>query len=59
VVKVESNTEASMELQLIKMERKVAAGARFFQTQAVYDADHFADYNPCACGDFYADTRGV
>ncbi|OGO20602.1 MAG: 5,10-methylenetetrahydrofolate reductase [Chloroflexi bacterium RBG_16_50_9] len=44
VVKVESNTEASMELQLIKMERKVAAGARFFQTQAVYDADHFAKF---------------
>ena len=44
VVKVESNTEASLELQLIKMERKVAAGARFFQTQAVYDADHFAKF---------------
>ncbi len=44
VVKVESNTEASMELQLIKVERKVAAGARFFQTQAVYDAEHFAKF---------------
>ena len=41
VVKVESDTEAAMELQLIKMERKIAAGARFFQTQAVYDAEHF------------------
>ena len=44
VVKVESDTEASMELQLMKMERKIAAGARFFQTQAVYDAEHFATF---------------
>jgi 5,10-methylenetetrahydrofolate reductase len=44
VVKVESNTEASLELQLIKMEKKVAAGAKFFQTQAVYDVDHFAQF---------------
>jgi methylenetetrahydrofolate reductase (NADPH) len=44
VVKVESNTEASMELQFIKMEKKIAAGARFFQTQAVYDAGHFATF---------------
>jgi methylenetetrahydrofolate reductase (NADPH) len=44
VVKVESDTEASMELQIAKMERKVAAGARFFQTQAVYDAGHFASF---------------
>jgi 5,10-methylenetetrahydrofolate reductase len=44
VVKVESDTEASMELQLIKMEKKIAAGARFFQTQAVYDAEHFAKF---------------
>ena len=44
VVKVESDTEASMELQLVKMERKIAAGARFFQTQAVYDAEHFAKF---------------
>jgi methylenetetrahydrofolate reductase (NADPH) len=44
VVKVESDTEASTELQIIKMERKVAAGARFIQTQAVYDAGHFAKF---------------
>ncbi len=44
VVKVESNTEASLELQIFKMEKKVAAGARFFQTQAVYDAEHFAKF---------------
>jgi len=44
VVKVESNTEASMELQIIKMERKIAAGALFIQTQAVYDAEDFAKF---------------
>jgi len=44
VVKVESDTEAAMELQLVKMEKKIEAGARFFQTQAVYDVDHFAKF---------------
>jgi methylenetetrahydrofolate reductase (NADPH) len=44
VDKVESDTEASMELQIAKMERKIAAGARFFQTQAVYDADSFGKF---------------
>jgi methylenetetrahydrofolate reductase (NADPH) len=44
VVKVESNTEASTELQIAKMERKVAAGAKFFQTQAVYDAKSFGKF---------------
>jgi len=44
VVKVESDTEASMELQIAKLERKVAAGARFIQTQAVYDAESFAKF---------------
>jgi methylenetetrahydrofolate reductase (NADPH) len=44
VVKVESNTEASKELQIAKMQKKVAAGARFIQTQAVYDAKVFGDF---------------
>ncbi|MBI2831598.1 MAG: methylenetetrahydrofolate reductase [Chloroflexi bacterium] len=44
VVKPISNTEASMELQLIKMEKKVKAGAKFFQTQAVYEPDVFAKF---------------
>jgi methylenetetrahydrofolate reductase (NADPH) len=44
VVKVDSDTEASMELQIAKMERKIAAGAKFFQTQAVYDVDRFARF---------------
>jgi methylenetetrahydrofolate reductase (NADPH) len=44
VVKVDSDTEASMELQIAKLEKKVTAGARFIQTQAVYDADSFARF---------------
>ena len=35
VVKVESDSEASLELQLIKLEKKIEAGARYVQTQAV------------------------
>jgi methylenetetrahydrofolate reductase (NADPH) len=41
VVKVENNTEASFELQIAKMEKKVTAGARFIQTQACYDVRSF------------------
>ena len=44
VVKPVSDTEASFELQLLKMEKKIKAGAKFFQTQAVYDADVFAKF---------------
>lgn len=33
-----------LELQIIKMEKKVQAGAQFFQTQAVYEVDKFADF---------------
>ena len=33
-----------LELQLIKMEEKIAAGAAFFQTQAVFDAESFARF---------------
>ncbi len=44
VVNPGADTEASMELQIIKMEKKIAAGAKFFQTQAVYDADVFANF---------------
>ena len=41
VVKVENNTEASFELQIAKMRKKVLAGAKFFQTQACYDPKSF------------------
>jgi methylenetetrahydrofolate reductase (NADPH) len=33
-----------VEPQLIKFEKKVAAGAEFFQTQAIYDLDNFAGF---------------
>ena len=33
-----------VEPQIIKMEKKVKAGAQFFQTQAVYEPDKFADF---------------
>ena len=33
-----------LEPQLIKFEKKVAAGAEFFQTQAIYDLDNFAKF---------------
>ncbi len=44
VVTPGADTEAKRELQLIKMEKKINAGARFFQTQAVYDPDEFARF---------------
>jgi len=44
VVTPGADTEAKRELQLIKMEKKIAAGAKFFQTQAVYDIDSFAKF---------------
>jgi methylenetetrahydrofolate reductase (NADPH) len=44
VVKVESNTEAAAELQIAKMKKKIAAGAKFFQTQAVYDPVTFEKF---------------
>jgi len=44
VVNPGADTEAAFELQLIKMEKKIEAGARFFQTQAIYDVDVFARF---------------
>jgi methylenetetrahydrofolate reductase (NADPH) len=44
VVNPGANTEAAFELQLIKMEKKIATGARFFQTQAIYDPNAFARF---------------
>jgi 5,10-methylenetetrahydrofolate reductase len=44
VVNPGADTEAAFELQLIKMEKKISAGARFFQTQAIYDVDIFARF---------------
>ena len=44
VVKVANDTEASLELQLIKLEKKIEAGARFIQTQAVYESGIFEEF---------------
>ena len=44
VVNPGADTEASLELQIIKMEKKIKAGARFFQTQAIYDVSSFARF---------------
>ncbi len=41
VVKPVSDTSESFELQLTMMEKKISLGARFFQTQAVYDVEAF------------------
>jgi methylenetetrahydrofolate reductase (NADPH) len=44
VVNPGADTEAAFELQLIKMEQKIKVGARFFQTQAIYDVAVFARF---------------
>ena len=44
VVNPGADTEASLELQLIKLEKKITAGAKFIQTQAVYDIDSFTKF---------------
>jgi len=44
VVNPGADTEASLELQLIKMEKKINAGAQFFQTQGIYEIDSFAKF---------------
>ncbi len=44
VVNPGADTEASFELQIIKMAKKIEAGAKFFQTQAVFDAGLFEKF---------------
>jgi len=44
VVNPGAGTRAAFELQLIKMEKKIKAGASFFQTQAIYQPDVFAKF---------------
>ena len=44
VVNPGADTEAAFELQLIKMEKKITVGARFFQTQAIFTVDTFAKF---------------
>jgi methylenetetrahydrofolate reductase (NADPH) len=44
VVNPGADNEASYDLQIIKMEKKIAAGAKYFQTQAIYDPDTFSRF---------------
>jgi len=44
VVNPGADTETALDLQLIKMEKKIALGAKFFQTQAIYDIDAFVKF---------------
>ncbi|MBM3707255.1 MAG: 5,10-methylenetetrahydrofolate reductase [Actinobacteria bacterium] len=41
VVNPGADTEEAYELQIIKMKKKIANGAQFFQTQAIFDAEVF------------------
>ncbi|MHB8278858.1 MAG: methylenetetrahydrofolate reductase [Candidatus Humimicrobiaceae bacterium] len=41
VVNPGADTNASYELQIIKMKKKINLGAQFFQTQAIFDAEVF------------------
>ena len=41
VVNPGADTEAALELQIIKIEKKIESGARFFQTQGIFDLDLF------------------
>lgn len=44
VVNPGADTEVSLQLQLLKMQKKIDAGAQFFQTQAIFDADTFENF---------------
>ena len=44
VVNPGADTEGAYEMQILKMEKKIAAGARFFQTQAIYDPKSFEKF---------------
>jgi len=44
VVNPGADNEAALDLQIIKMEKKIEAGAKFFQTQGVYDLDVFEKF---------------
>ncbi len=44
VVNPGADNEAAFDLQIMKMETKIEAGAKFFQTQGVYDLDAFEKF---------------
>ncbi|MCE5330468.1 methylenetetrahydrofolate reductase [bacterium] len=44
VVNPGADTKPALELQLLKMQKKINAGAQFFQTQAIFDAKSFEKF---------------
>lgn len=44
VVNPGADTGAALDLQIIKLEKKIAAGAKYIQTQAIYDLDLFEKF---------------
>ncbi len=44
VVNPGADSESALELQIMKMEKKIKAGARFFQTQAIYEPAKFEKF---------------
>jgi len=40
-----SNTDVTKRMQMLKLKKKINAGARFIQTQAVYDVGSFKDFS--------------
>ncbi len=44
VVNPGADSEAALELQIMKMEKKIKAGAKFFQTQAIYEPAKFEKF---------------
>ncbi|MCK4728830.1 MAG: methylenetetrahydrofolate reductase [Desulfobacterales bacterium] len=44
VVNPGADNEAALDLQIMKMEKKIDVGAKFFQTQGVYDLDAFEKF---------------
>jgi 5,10-methylenetetrahydrofolate reductase len=44
VVNPGADSEAALELQIMKMEKKIQAGAKFFQTQAIYEPAKFEKF---------------
>jgi len=44
VVNPGADNDAALDLQIMKMEKKIEAGAKFFQTQGIYDLDMFEKF---------------
>jgi 5,10-methylenetetrahydrofolate reductase len=44
VVNPGADSDAALELQIMKMEKKIKAGAKFFQTQAIYEPAKFEKF---------------